>query len=82
MQMSKNRPRVNARDGKSVRWNFFRPNKLKTVILASLEAGLAGQVALVALVALVVRNPALDIPAGGGPDWTRTSDPALIKRML
>ena len=19
---------------------------------------------------------------GGGPDWTRTSDPALIKRML
>ena len=22
------------------------------------------------------------LPAGGGPDWIRTSDPALIKRML
>ncbi len=33
--MSKNQPRVNARDGKSVHWNLFRQNKLKTVIFAS-----------------------------------------------
>ncbi len=40
MQMSKNRPRVKARDGKCVRWNLFRRNKLKTVVNASCRTSL------------------------------------------
>jgi hypothetical protein len=39
MQMSKNQPRVKARDGKSVGWNSSRQNKLKTVIFASCGRG-------------------------------------------
>ncbi len=35
MQMSKNRPRVNARDGKFWSLEFLPANKLKTVISAS-----------------------------------------------